>query len=447
MSALRRRHYLRLPLAGAGALAAACALPGSQGAAPGVESRQPATLAYWSWFGPASQAGQQPMLDAFKQVAPHVTVEWTGIGGAEFLAKITAAVAGGTAPDMAYLDNQHQGYFGKQKMLVDQGPLGKRDREFRADLVDAKALALYTYDGLVLGYPWTLTTGQVFFNRDLFRAAGRVTPDELVKQGRWTWPAMTEAAVALTRRSPDGKIEQLGIAQQSIWRLALNSNGTDLFDDFRRPKKSRLDEPAAIAALEYVQDLAHRHRAGWRQPEAADLGGNDLNAYKAGRAAMLVRWGQSHQMEEVAAATSAAPWPKGPADRGAPVADLTTEAVGILREGAARRQDAAWLFCRWYQKDWQSAVLRDPVNPTAARVASRSDLQAVARTALPQPADIWFELARIGVARPVFPDWNKVNGEIINPNLNPMFAGQRAPREAALTAASLLNDYLAANPQ
>jgi ABC-type glycerol-3-phosphate transport system substrate-binding protein len=299
----------------------------------------------------------------------------------------------------------------------------------------------------VLGYPWTLTTGQVFFNRELFRAAGRVTPDELVKQGRWTWPAMVESAVALTKRGADGKIEQLGIAQQSIWRLALNSNGTDLFDDFRRPKKSRLDEPSAIAALEYVQDLAHKHRAGWKQPEATDLGGNDLNAYKQGRVAMLIRWGQAHQMEQVATATSAVPWPKGPAQNGAPVADLTTEAVGIMRDGAAKGQDAAWQFCRWYQKDWQTAVLRDPANPTAARVASRSDLQTIARAALPAPQDVWFELAKIGVARPVFPDWGKVNTEIIGPNLNPVFAGERAPREAATTAAKQLNDFFAANPQ
>jgi multiple sugar transport system substrate-binding protein len=439
-----RRAALGAAAAGGAALAGACAVPGGTGA-PEAASRQPVALAYWSWFGPASLAAQQPMLDAFKQQAPHVTVEWTGVGGAEFLAKVTAAVAGNTPPDLVYLDNQHQGYFGKQALLVDQGPLGRRDRDFGVDQIDAKARDLYTYDGKVLGYPWTLTTGQVFFNRDLFAAAGRTAPDELVKSGRWTWPAMTEAAVALTKRGGDGRVETLGIAQQSIWRLALNSNGTDLFDDFRRPKRSRLDEPAAVAALEYVQDLAHRHRAGWKQPEATDLGGNDLNAYKQGRVAMLVRWGQSYQMEQVAGATSAVPWPKGPADRGAAVADLTTEAVGIMR--AAKGPDAGWLFCRWYQKDWQSAVLRDPANPTAARVASRADLQAVARAALPPPQDVWFELARTGVARPVFPDWGKVTTEVIGPNLNPVFNGERAPREGATAAARQLNDYLAANPQ
>jgi ABC-type glycerol-3-phosphate transport system substrate-binding protein len=432
-------------LGATGALAA-CGAPGGQAPeSPESATRQPVKLDYWSWFGPQSLTEQQPMFDAFKTQAPHVTVDWTGVGSAEFLAKVTAAVASGTPPDMAYLDNQHQGFFGRQKLLVDQGPLGKRDRDFRADLIEPRALDLYTYDGAVLGYPWALTTGQVFFNRDLFRAAGRATPDELHKQGKWTWDAMTEAAVALTKRGADGKAEQLGLAHMSIWRLGLKSNATDLFDDFRRPKKSRLDEPAAVATLEYVQDVAHKHRGAWKQPEAQDLGGNDLNAYKAGQVAMLVRWGQSHQMEQVAGATAVVPWPKGPDPRGAPVADLTTEAGGILR--TSRHQEAAWQFFRWYQKDWQRTVLADRSRPTSARVPSRTDLNEIARPGLPAPQDIWFELVKLGVARPVFPDWNKVNGELINPGLNPVWAAERSPRDAAQAVAKQVNDFLAANPQ
>ena len=56
-------------------------------------------------------------------------------------------------------------------------------------------------------------------------------------------------------------------------------------------------------------------------------------------------------------------------------------------------------------------------------------------------------MAKIGVARPVFPDWGKVNTEIIGPNLNPVFNGERAPREGATAAAKQLNDFFAANPQ
>jgi ABC-type glycerol-3-phosphate transport system substrate-binding protein len=438
------RRRLALSAAGTGVLAACGTLPGQSGGPSAGQTKRPVTLEYWDWHGAEQVARYQPMVDAYQKYAPYATLKWIGVGSAEILNKVTVAVAGGTPPDIAYMDNQHQGFYGRQKLLVDQGPLGKKDRDFGYNLIDPRALSLYTYDGTQLGYPWTITTAQVFFNRDLFKAAGQATPDELYKQGKWTWEAMTQAAVALTKRD-GGQIQQLGVAHMSVWRLALQSNGSDFFDDPRRPRKARLDEPQAIDAIAYTQDLAHKYQAGWREPEATQLGGNDNNAFHANKVAMLVRHGVPGQYPEVAAATSAVPYPKGPDAKGRFITDLTTEAAGIMRGSTS--QDAGWTFCRWYHKDWQRETLANTTG-REARVASRSDLQELSRKALPAPADVWFELTTFGVlSRPVNPDWSKMNAEILNPGLNPVWAGQRAPREAAVAVAKQLNDFLAANPQ
>ncbi|MGH2368450.1 MAG: ABC transporter substrate-binding protein, partial [Chloroflexota bacterium] len=210
------------------AVLAACA-PGGQAPPKAVE---PVTLEAWSpWEGTPSDFERRQT--ALKEVHPHLTLTWTGIGFGPYLDKVTTAVASDTPPDLPYLDNQHQGFFGKGKLLIDQGPLGKKDRDFNVEAIEPRALDLYTYEGLILGYPWSLTTGQVFFNRALFSAAGRTQPDELYKQGRWTWDTLTEAATALTRRAGDGSVLQVGLSHRSIWRLALNANGTDVYDDFR----------------------------------------------------------------------------------------------------------------------------------------------------------------------------------------------------------------------
>ena len=50
-------------------------------------------------------------VDAFQKQAPTITLHWVGIGSGPMLDKVTAAVAGGTPPDMVYLDNQHQGFY------------------------------------------------------------------------------------------------------------------------------------------------------------------------------------------------------------------------------------------------------------------------------------------------------------------------------------------------
>jgi ABC-type glycerol-3-phosphate transport system substrate-binding protein len=240
-------------------------------------------------------------------------------------------------------------------------------------------------------------------------------------------------------------VTQIGIAQMAVWRLALQSNGGDYFDDPRRPKKSRLDEPRAIAGIEYIRDLTHKYRAGWRNEDAQRLGGNDINAYNTQKSAMVLRHGVHGRFPEVASVTGIVPFPKGPDAQGKPVTDLTTEAAGIMR--ASKSQDAAWQFCRWYHKDWQREILAS-ATPMDARVASRSDLQDVARKALPPPVELWFDMAAQGLlSRGVNPDWDKMTRDIFNPGLNPVWAGERAAREAALDVSKQINDFLAANPQ
>src|SRR5688572_28454330 len=203
-----RRTVMAAALAGtAGAMIAACVAPGSQPPAPAA-STQPATIEYWTWHGTDRTQQYERMLPEFKKHAPHITMNWVGVGGT-LLDKITVAVASGTPPDLAYMDNQHQGFFGKNKFLVDQAPLAKKEKDFRVDAIDARALGLYTYDGIQLGYPWAITTAQIFFNRDLFRAAGQTMPDELYKQGRWTWDTLAQTAVALTKRDGAGEVTQI----------------------------------------------------------------------------------------------------------------------------------------------------------------------------------------------------------------------------------------------
>jgi hypothetical protein len=60
----------------------------------------------------------------------------------------------------------------------------------------------------------------------------------------------------------------------------------------------------------------------------------------------------------------------------------------------------------------------------------------------------WYEMTKLGLlSRAVNPDWNKMTADIFNPGLNPVWAGERAAREAALDVSQKLNDFLAANPQ
>lgn len=70
-----------------------------------------------------------------------------------------------------------------------------------------------TRDGKIYGLPRDISTMVVYFNEDLFKAAGLKTPKELAAEGNWNWDTMLEAARKLT----DPANQQYGLGFGNWW--------------------------------------------------------------------------------------------------------------------------------------------------------------------------------------------------------------------------------------
>lgn len=399
------------------------------------------TLNYWTWFGQSSQEGQQNMLDTFAKAFPSIKLEYLGLPYGDFLDKVTISYAGGTPPDLIYMDNKQQGFFGKKKLVVDQAPLAKGDADFHAEKINPKALDLFTYKGLVLGYPVELTTGQVFYNEDVIKSAGLPTPAELYAQDKWTWDALRSHAAKLTKRDSSGRVEIFGFNHGGPIQSAIWSNGGDQFDSITVPTKDLYGEPEAIDALQFLADLINKDKsAASTGGLQSGLGLGSSEAFLAGKIAMLNYWGIGHGWDKFK--WSVVPFPKGTSPKAKYAADLTTECISIMNKTKFTEQ--SWSFARWYQKDWQKIAVGLKEN---ARVPSRSDLDDIARKALPAPADIWFDLVKVSAGRPVFPDWPKIESQMVNPAYDEIFSGRSDAKTTMTKLAKDINDFLAANPQ
>ena len=77
--------------------------------------------------------------------------------------------------------------------------------------------------------------------------------------GSWDWDVLIEYAVKLTQRSEDGTVERWGLVPHfnGVW-WALWQNEAGVIDPVTA--KCRLQEPAAIEALQFCHDLLHVHR-------------------------------------------------------------------------------------------------------------------------------------------------------------------------------------------
>ncbi|MFI3246331.1 MAG: ABC transporter substrate-binding protein [Ferrimonas sp.] len=115
-------------------------------------------------------------------------------------------------------------------------------------------------DGKTYGIPFQRSTIVMFYNKDLFRAAG-LDPEQPPK----TWAEMAEMATKLTQHNSDGTTKN--------WGIMIPSTGYPywMFGAFAKQQGEELmsadgtsinfNSPRLVEALQYWQDLSRQHKA------------------------------------------------------------------------------------------------------------------------------------------------------------------------------------------
>ena len=165
------------------------------------------------------------------------------------LQKLTTSFGGGSPPDVFLINYRNYGGFADRGVLDPVGPrLDGSDKLERGDFYP-EPLEAFTFDGELECMPQNVSSLVVYYNRDLFRAAGLDDPAP-----DWTYADFAAAAARLTRE-PD----QHGVGvEPGVVRVApfVWSAGGELVDDPSRPTRFTLDSPAARRGLQAFLDLA-----------------------------------------------------------------------------------------------------------------------------------------------------------------------------------------------
>jgi ABC-type glycerol-3-phosphate transport system substrate-binding protein len=120
-----------------------------------------------------------------------------------------------------------------------------------------------THDGEVYGliagpyYPRAI----MYFNKAIFEREGLPDPYELFRNGQWTWDAMLDIALQATRDTTgDGTIDQWGLSSMDFANTIVYTNNAEIIAIEDGMPVFRGDSREALEALEFHQDLIHRHR-------------------------------------------------------------------------------------------------------------------------------------------------------------------------------------------
>jgi len=133
-----------------------------------TEKSKPITISFWNGWTGADGEILTEYVDKFNKVNPYnITVEMDI--NAEFLTKIAAAFAGGSAPDMilgaSNFKDQYTDYLTDMNELFSATALKKED--WMSNYVD-----LCTINNKLLVLPFQVTGRFMYWNKDLFKAAG-----------------------------------------------------------------------------------------------------------------------------------------------------------------------------------------------------------------------------------------------------------------------------------
>jgi fructooligosaccharide transport system substrate-binding protein len=229
---------------------AACspAGPATPAGAP-ASSGSPVQLKVWISGTPELDAAMNKILQQFQAENPNVTVTLEDFPFAQYYEKLTTAFAGGSGPDVYWIDVR-TAEFAKRGALL---PLDKYvTDEWTSDVIPV-ALKEGEWNGKRYSVPMHELANGIFVNKALFAQAGIPVPHDL--KDAWTWNQLRDIGLKLTDRS-GGTTTRWGFGSQrdiGDWVVLpyLGQNGAQPLSPDNKKASGSLDSPASIEALTY----------------------------------------------------------------------------------------------------------------------------------------------------------------------------------------------------
>lgn len=154
---------------------------------------EPVTINLWTVDRPGEY--HYKMAEEFSAKNPDIKVNVRSVQFPDMVNELAKAMATGEAPDVTYIDNPDVALFASRKLLLDLKPMVDKSSVIKLDTIYPGPLASVNYKGGIYGIPRGANTIALYYNADLFKAAG-LDPAKPPK----TWDELYEAAKKLTNK-------------------------------------------------------------------------------------------------------------------------------------------------------------------------------------------------------------------------------------------------------
>lgn len=224
-------------------------------------------------YSDATEPYLQELINKFEADNPEIKVELEVIGWDVLEQKVNTMVATNQTPDL--LNTAQFAAFAEDDLLlpVEDVISPELKGKFYESFYNAN-----TVDGKVYALPFLASTRGLFYNKDIFEAAGVTEPPK-------TWSELVE--VSKTIKEKTGKdgfgIPMTNFEGQAYFSYFTWGNG----GGWKKGEKWVLNSPENIEALEFMSDLVHEHKV--TNPEPTAINRDELHkVFGAGELGMMI---------------------------------------------------------------------------------------------------------------------------------------------------------------
>ncbi|HUS92767.1 MAG TPA: extracellular solute-binding protein [Phycisphaerae bacterium] len=327
-------------------------------------------LVFWNLFTAGTRhAAVTELIRRFNERNGEYFVEQVDIPYGQIHAKMLPAIAGRVPPDVAVFDRFRVASYAARNAFLPLEELAKRDGVLGEDFFQAPWEECL-YAGRLYAVPYDTDTRVLYYNRTLFREAG-LDPNRPPK----TWSELREYSRKLTRRRPNGRLEQVGYVPiegnvGSLYLYGWQKGGRFLSEDGRR---ALLNTPPNVQALEWVRDFVSEYGLEDVMTLRSGFGRETQNPFVTGKLAMIV-WdvGAVDDIRRYGGDDldwAAAPCPY--ADDGVPATWSGGFAL-VVPQGTSHAE-GAWAFCKHILSDESQRHMATSSDKLPARRSAAND--------------------------------------------------------------------------
>jgi ABC-type glycerol-3-phosphate transport system substrate-binding protein len=243
---------------------------GGAGRNEGSDLEKGNTVLRFSFWGEQNETDALDKLIAdFEKAHPDIKIEKELTSWGDYQQKMTVQFAGGSAPDVLIMNSEAALDFMEAGSLLGLNDLIRDDPDFSLDGFFKPLLNHFSYDGELYVLPRDIDVqSTLFYNKRLFDEAGIPYPNDDM-----TWDDLRKAADKLTRDlDGNGMPDVWGVDLWGSYQALIYSNGGGLVDNAGNPGKCAFNEPKAVEAFQFYQDLVYKYKVHSTVTNKQDLG-------------------------------------------------------------------------------------------------------------------------------------------------------------------------------